>query len=84
MKALKLIRQEKESSKNIFLPLPLEGLVRLDQVLAHYPVGKTTLYKEIAEGRFPSPIKRGRSTFWDAVQVRIFLKNIGATIQVDK
>lgn len=61
-------------------PMPMEGLMRLDQVLMYYPVGKTTLYKEIAEGRFPQQIKLGRSVFWDAVLVRTFLKNAGATV----
>lgn len=50
--------------------------------LGAYPVGKTTLYKEIAEGRFPPQIKLGRSAFWDAVEVRRFLKNAGATVSV--
>ena len=63
-------------------PMPMEGLMRLDQVLMYYPVGKTTLYKEIAEGKFPQQIKLGRSAFWDAVEVRKFLKNAGATVSV--
>ncbi|MDL2307121.1 AlpA family phage regulatory protein [Desulfovibrio sp. OttesenSCG-928-C06] len=65
-----------------FPQMPMEGLMRLEQVLTFYPVGKTTLYKEIAEGRFPPQIKLGRSAFWDAVEVRKFLKNAGATINV--
>jgi len=56
--------------------------MRLDQVLQVYPVGKTTLYKDIAEGRFPPQIKLGRSAFWDAVEVRKFLKSAGATVSV--
>ena len=64
-------------------PMPLEGLVVLEQILLHYPVGKTTLYKEIKEGAFPAQkIKRGRSVFWDAVEVRQFLSSIGANIEV--
>lgn len=63
-------------------PMPMEGLMRLNQVLMYYPVGKTTLYKEIAEGRFPQQIKLGQSAFWDAVEVRKFLKNAGATVSV--
>ena len=64
-------------------PMPLEGLVVVEQILLHYPVGKTTLYKEIKEGTFPRQrARKGRSVFWDAVEVREYLKSIGATIEV--
>jgi len=64
-------------------PMPLEGLVVIEQILLHYPVGKTTLYKEIKEGIFPAQrVRRGRSVFWDAAEVRFFLKSIGANIEI--
>lgn len=64
-------------------PMPMEGLVVLEQILLHYPVGKSTLYKEIREGTFPRQrAKKGRSVFWDAVEVRQYLKNLGANIEV--
>lgn len=63
-------------------PMPMEGLMRLDQVLMYYPVGKTTLYKEIKQGRFPRQIKLGHSVFWDAVLVREFLKKTGAIVSI--
>ena len=68
--------------KRIF-PMPLEGLVVVEQILLHYPVGKSTLYKEIREGTFPRQrTRKGRSVFWDAVEVREFLKSLGATVEV--
>ena len=64
-------------------PMPLEGLVVVEQILHHYPVGKTTLYKEIKEGTFPRQrARKGRSVYWDAVEVREFLKAMGANIEV--
>jgi predicted DNA-binding transcriptional regulator AlpA len=36
--------------------LPQTGYVRLKTVLAVYPVGRSTWYRGIAEGRFPKPI----------------------------
>jgi len=64
-------------------PMPLEGLVVVEQILLHYPVGKSTLYKEIREGTFPRQrAKKGRSVFWDAVEVREYLKGLGATIEL--
>lgn len=66
-------------------PMPLEGLVVLEQILLHYPVGKTTLYKEMRDGTFPCwKAKKGRSVFWDAVEVRQYLKSLGATIEVPR
>ena len=73
--------KERKRVKKIH-PMPLEGLVVLEQILLHYPVGKTTLYKEIKEGIFPAQkAKRGRSVFWDAAEVRTFLKSLGANIE---
>ena len=62
---------------------PLEGFVRIDQIQKIYPVSKTTIYKEIGNGTFPRPIKRGRSAFWCAVAVREFLRNAGAIIATE-
>lgn len=63
--------------------IPLEGLVVLAQVLLHYPVGKSTLYKEIREGTFPSQKgKKGRSVFWDVVEVSKHLRVMGANIEI--
>ena len=65
----------------ILIPLlPLEGLIRIDTVLAHYQVSKTQLYQEIADGSFPKQRKHGRSSFWDAVEFRRFLRKQGATV----
>ena len=83
MKTMEPAQNGKRPRKSI-LPMPMEGLMRLDQVLMYYPVGKTTLYKEINEGRFPQQIKLGRSVFWDAVQVRTFLQKAGATVSLPK
>ena len=64
-------------------PMPLEGLVVAQQILFHYPVGITTLYKEIKEGTFPrQKAKIGRTVFWDAAEVRAYLKSLGATIEI--
>ena len=42
-----------------------ETLLRLPAVLTRYPVGKSTWWKGVAEGRFPKPVKLGpRVTAW--------------------
>lgn len=74
---------DRESRIKRIQPMPLEGLVVAQQILFHYPVGKTTLYKEIKEGTFPrQKAKIGRSVFWDATEVRAYLKSLGATIEI--
>lgn len=47
--------------------LPLEGFVRVPQILAVLPVSKTTWWKGVAEGRFPQPVRP--SPFGPAVTV---------------
>jgi prophage regulatory protein len=37
-------------------PLPETGYLRLKTVLAVYPVGRSTWYRGVAEGRFPKPV----------------------------
>ena len=59
---------------------PLEGLVTLKQIKTVYPRSKTTIYKEMKAGEFPKKRKKGRSTFWDAREVRQFLKHQGASM----
>jgi prophage regulatory protein len=36
--------------------LPKTGYLRLKTVLAFYPVGRSTWYRGVAEGRFPKPV----------------------------
>lgn len=43
----------------------IEGLLRLPDVLAIFPVGRTTWYEGIKAGRYPKPLKIGpRATAW--------------------
>lgn len=54
-------------------------LLRLHQVLALVPVGRTTLYELIARDQFPRPSKLGpRINVWSRVSVETFVrKKIG-------
>ena len=49
-------------------------LLRKRQLLLVIPIGKTTLYDEIAKGRFPRPIKIGRrASAWLKSEVETWL-----------
>lgn len=49
-------------------------LLRKEQVLKSIPIGATTLYDEIAKGRFPQPIKIGsRASAWIKSEIDAWL-----------
>jgi predicted DNA-binding transcriptional regulator AlpA len=56
---------------------PKEGYVRLNNILAPrgpLPVGKTTLWQWVRDGKFPRPVKLStRVTAWKAEDVQAFL-----------
>ncbi len=56
---------------------PKEGYVRLLQILSPrgpLPVGKTTLWQWVRDGKFPRPVKLStRVTAWRAEDVQAFL-----------
>lgn len=55
--------------------LPTTGFLRLPQVLALYPVSKSTWWKGVAEGRYPTPVKLGeRATAWRAEDIRALIE----------
>ena len=52
-----------------------EKLLRLKDVLKIIPVGRSTWYEGIKEGRFPKPIKLGRSSFWKLSDIQKLIEN---------
>jgi len=60
------------------ITLPNEGYVRLPTILAVFPVGKSTWWLGVRNGRFPPPVKLGpRTTAWRVEDIRALLE--GAT-----
>jgi prophage regulatory protein len=58
------------------LTLPEEGLIRLSEVLALIPVGKSTWWAGVRSGRFPKSLKLGRGvTVWRASDIRALIAN---------
>jgi predicted DNA-binding transcriptional regulator AlpA len=54
--------------------LPADGLVRLSQVLAVYPVGKSTWWAGIRSGRYPKALKLGpRMSAWRVEDIRALI-----------
>jgi predicted DNA-binding transcriptional regulator AlpA len=59
--------------------LPDVGFVRLPQILAILPIGKTTWWDGVRTGRFPAPSKLGsRISVWRVEDIRALLATLGA------
>jgi predicted DNA-binding transcriptional regulator AlpA len=65
-------------SKEIQTRLPATGFVRLPQILAVLPIGKSTWWLKVKNGEYPKPVKLGpRTTAWRAEEVRALLDRLG-------
>jgi prophage regulatory protein len=55
--------------------LPEIGFVRISQILKIFPIGKSTWWQGVKDGRFPKPVKLGRrTTAWKAEDVRALIE----------
>jgi prophage regulatory protein len=62
-----------------FSELPLTGFVRLPAIIkpnGPIPVGKSTWWAGVKDGRFPKPLKLGpKITVWRAEDIRALIAN---------
>ena len=59
--------------------IPEIGFVRLPEVLAVIPIGKTCWWEGVKTGRFPRPVKlSARCTAWRAEDIHQLIKHISA------
>lgn len=53
-----------------------DRLLRLKEVLERIPVGKSTWWQGVRDGRFPQPIKLGpRTTCWRETDINALINN---------
>lgn len=64
----------KKRKSKLAKELPAEGLVRLSQILAVLPIGKTTFYDLIKQGLIPKATFPfgSRIALWDVKDIRAF------------
>lgn len=63
--------------------LPQTGFVRLPQILAVIPVGKSTWYAGVKSGKYPRPVKIGANTScWRAEAIRELIAKLSAESEV--
>lgn len=54
---------------------PSIRLMRCQEVLSLIPIGRSTLYSWVSEGRFPKQVKRGKTSFWRSDAVLEWINN---------
>lgn len=53
-------------------------LLRINQVLALVPIGRSSWWEGCRTGRYPKPIKLGpRTTVWRAEDIAAFIESLG-------
>lgn len=58
--------------------LPETGFLRLPQVLALFPVSKSTWWAGVRIGRYPAPVKLSkRTTAWKVEDIRALIEATG-------
>lgn len=56
-----------------------EKLLRLNQILEIVPLGRSTLWKMVAEDRFPHPVKLSeRCTAWRESEIQQWMKDLSS------
>ncbi|UXZ05542.1 helix-turn-helix transcriptional regulator [Moraxella nasicaprae] len=63
-------------SQNNPTTLPQDGMSRLNQLLPYLPIGKSTVWAWVKQGKFPPPIKFGtHCTAWKNSDILSWLDN---------
>lgn len=61
--------------------LPTTGFLRLRSIIAPHgpiPVGRSTWWQGVRDGRFPAPVKLGpKTTAWRAEDIRALIERLG-------
>lgn len=58
--------------------LPVEGYVRLPQVLSVFPISRSSWWAGVSAGRYPKPVKLGpRTTAWRVEDIRRLICDLG-------
>lgn len=56
--------------------LPETGFLRLPAILQIFPIGKSTWWAGVKDGRFPKPVKLGeRTTAWRVEDIKALIES---------
>jgi prophage regulatory protein len=51
-------------------------LINIVEVMVKTDMGKTSIYNEIREGKFPRPVKRGIKSSWVEGEIDTYIENL--------
>jgi prophage regulatory protein len=55
--------------------LPETGFLRLPTILKIYPIGRSTWWQGVKDGKFPKPVKLGkRTTAWRVEDIKALIE----------
>ena len=61
-------------------PIHSQRLLRINQVLALVPIGRSSWWEGCRTGRYPKPVKLGpRTTVWRAEDIVAFIESLGTS-----
>lgn len=70
----------KTINKLLATVLPIEGFIRLPQVLKVFPVSRSSWLAGVKSGRYPQSVKLGpRTTAWNVADIRQLLETINTS-----
>lgn len=59
--------------------IPEIGFLRIKQILEIFPIGKSTWWQGVKDGRFPKPVKLGeRTTAWRVEDVKALIQSVSS------
>jgi len=68
---------EKEEMMSEIIKLPLEGFVRLKEILQVFPVSKSSWWAGVKTGRYPGAVKLGpHTTAWRVEDIRRLMQEV--------
>jgi len=63
------------TQKHTTLSLPETGFLRLPAILKIFPIGKSSWWQGVKDGKFPKPVKLGeRTTAWKVEDIRALIE----------
>jgi prophage regulatory protein len=70
-------RRKPDDERPAILPAEDRAFVRLETILKLFPIGETTWWMGVAEGRYPKPIKLAkRVNGWRVGEIRALLESV--------
>ena len=54
----------------------IDRLLKVKEVAKVTAMGVSTVYRLVQQGKFPRPVKRGRSTYWKESDIKRYIESL--------